>query len=445
MNPFCGRFAECNWISVDHFSGENLKSSVFFLSHCHRDHMHGLHSDSFCELLISKCAKFYCHELSKLLLSSEFQYGKLLEYIDTKEYNETFTVTAICDDDQQGKMLPAFSASVTFLDAQHIPGSVMILFEFNNGFKLLYTADYRLSKDDWITNEALKDPLSTSGYKRLDAFYFDSTFCRRGTENIPTLKQSRELCVQVVKKWLEKNPSNKVLIWCGRYGHEFFLKGIWDELNIKCHVTMAKYRLYSKIDSLADCVTPIARDTRVHACAANPHWTEEAFHENNQNMVLKRRDEISFKQKISACWQCRPDSKTVLVIKPSAIWFARRNKTNVLGYENDRFVRILYSGHSSLTEVESALSLLRPVRVHPNTVDKRSKNFGDKLINYFSPYCSDGSSSKRSLSLTGGTIADEITILDVPEKSLKPKVICEITIEDDDCEVTDHGLLKNRR
>lgn len=121
-----------------------------------------------------------------------------------------------------------------------------ILFEFHDGFKLLYTGDYRLSKDDWIACDMLKDPLTrwvfsiihrylpcenyylkilkirlifnlifSSGFKRLDALYFDSTFCRRGAENIPTLKQSCALCVRMVKEWLEKDSNNKVLLWCG--------------------------------------------------------------------------------------------------------------------------------------------------------------------------------------------------------------------------------------
>lgn len=43
----------------------------------------------------------------------------------TKDYNEKFTVTAICGENEQGRMLPASSADVTFLDAQHTPGSIM--------------------------------------------------------------------------------------------------------------------------------------------------------------------------------------------------------------------------------------------------------------------------------------------------------------------------------
>ncbi|VDN06400.1 unnamed protein product [Thelazia callipaeda] len=421
MNPFCGKFHECNWISVDNFNGENLNSNVFFLSHCHSDHMQGLNSDQFYQLIANKCSVLYCHRISIVLLNSDTCYRRLVvrieiyikmvkEHIVVKDYNEKFIVSGSGTDTEQKMLLPSSSASVTFLDAQHIPGSVIfyisglicftrIFFEFDCGLKLLYTGDYRLSKDDWIACETLKDPFSSSGFKRLDALYFDNTFCCKQFRKLPTPRQSCLLCVEMVRKWLQKDPINKVLLWCdryfkiekllrlarklsGKYGHELFLKAIWDELGIKCHVTMAKYRVYSSIDLYVDCVTPIARDTRVHACTTKPDQSEEAFYEDNQSMVFKRKNETIFKQEISTCWQCRPDAEHVLVIRPSAIWFLRRNEKNVLGYENGRFCRLLYSGHSSLAEVEDTFKLLKPVHAFPNTTSKRNKNHANKLIKY---------------------------------------------------------------
>lgn len=42
MSTFVGRFREIGGISADRFDGINLSSKVFFLSHCHTDHMYGL-------------------------------------------------------------------------------------------------------------------------------------------------------------------------------------------------------------------------------------------------------------------------------------------------------------------------------------------------------------------------------------------------------------------
>lgn len=46
MSTFTGRFRCLPGISADRFDGPNRRSSVFFLSHCHTDHMVGLdHAD----------------------------------------------------------------------------------------------------------------------------------------------------------------------------------------------------------------------------------------------------------------------------------------------------------------------------------------------------------------------------------------------------------------
>lgn len=54
----------------------------------------------------------------------------------------------------------------------------------------------------------------------------------------------------------------------------------------------------TEIDFLADCITPVAQGTRVHACTTKPSVTEEIFHVNNQRVVAKRKDSINFKQKV---------------------------------------------------------------------------------------------------------------------------------------------------
>ena len=39
MSEFPGPISEFPGVSIDRFSSENLKSKVYFLSHCHTDHM----------------------------------------------------------------------------------------------------------------------------------------------------------------------------------------------------------------------------------------------------------------------------------------------------------------------------------------------------------------------------------------------------------------------
>lgn len=44
MSTFSGKIEDFPYISLDRFDGTNLNSKVFFLSHCHTDHMVGLFS-----------------------------------------------------------------------------------------------------------------------------------------------------------------------------------------------------------------------------------------------------------------------------------------------------------------------------------------------------------------------------------------------------------------
>ena len=51
MSEFSGPISEFPGVSLDHFNGDNLKSTVCFLSHCHTDHMVGLNEPELFERL----------------------------------------------------------------------------------------------------------------------------------------------------------------------------------------------------------------------------------------------------------------------------------------------------------------------------------------------------------------------------------------------------------
>ena len=59
MSEFSGPMSEFPGVSIDRFSGENLKFTVYFLSHCHTDHMVGLNDPELFERLRHNNMKFY--------------------------------------------------------------------------------------------------------------------------------------------------------------------------------------------------------------------------------------------------------------------------------------------------------------------------------------------------------------------------------------------------
>lgn len=74
MSTFGGLIDELPGISIDKFNGLNLHSKVFFLSHCHTDHMDGL-SDAIYDLP----GPLYLSNVSAVFIQRKFPHLKKLE------------------------------------------------------------------------------------------------------------------------------------------------------------------------------------------------------------------------------------------------------------------------------------------------------------------------------------------------------------------------------
>lgn len=74
MSTFGGLVEEIPGISIDRFDGHNLKSKVFFLSHCHTDHMVGLD-----EAKNDLPGPLYLSEVSAVFVQRKFPHLKKLE------------------------------------------------------------------------------------------------------------------------------------------------------------------------------------------------------------------------------------------------------------------------------------------------------------------------------------------------------------------------------
>lgn len=70
MSTFAGIMNEFPLISVDRFDNENLDSKLFFLSHCHMDHMVGL-SDGI-------PGPLYLSSISSIIIRKQFPHIKTI-------------------------------------------------------------------------------------------------------------------------------------------------------------------------------------------------------------------------------------------------------------------------------------------------------------------------------------------------------------------------------
>ena len=100
MSELAGSISEIPAVSIDRFNGENLKSTVFFLSPCHTDHMVGLNEPELFESLKHYNLKIYCHKISAALLSALPLYVHLTSYIiPLDSYKET-TLNVSLEEDE---------------------------------------------------------------------------------------------------------------------------------------------------------------------------------------------------------------------------------------------------------------------------------------------------------------------------------------------------------
>ena len=84
MSTFGGLMDIYRFISIDQFEKENLRSSAYFLSHCHQDHMRGLCSKELQERLDKSAGKnvpFYMSKLTRDLLIIDQRYNFLEPFI----------------------------------------------------------------------------------------------------------------------------------------------------------------------------------------------------------------------------------------------------------------------------------------------------------------------------------------------------------------------------
>ncbi|XP_046363534.2 protein artemis-like isoform X1 [Haliotis rufescens] len=349
MSCFQGLMREYTSVSLDRFDGRNLSSTVFFLSHCHKDHMVGLDSPRFHQKLQSRMDVFlYCSAVTQTLLLSDPQYMHLRKFIKILDVSVQTTVTI---PDKGGDVKKMSTVLVTPLGAGHCPGSLMFLFEGPEG-TCLYTGDFRWETDYARTQQAFK---SGDSVKEIKSLYIDTTFCFEEAFHFPSRNDCAKAACELVSHWLAQSADHVVSISCkSKYGHEHFLKELSTNTHQKVHTSKQKCDVYQQIGDLDQVFTsdPAAR---IHSCTF--------VHGRSPQSRLP-------------CGYIPEHGRdiNVLVLRPSTMFFAlnphkHRNEDLIVYPKGSRGLhRVCYSFHSSYVEVRDLVRYLKPHRVFPNVI-----------------------------------------------------------------------------
>lgn len=352
MSTFCGLIEEIPGISVDRFNDDNLKSTVFFLSHCHTDHMQGLNANFF-QQLQQRQQFIYCTPISKaILISNPYNnLGNPQSHICIKTI-DGFSPIVINYKTNFNSTEDSY-LTVTCIPAGHCPGSVMFIFE-NSTTCVLYTGDFRIDENDLPKIKPLHDNYANK-YKPkfFNNIYLDTTFFKSKFEFFP----NRQLCLKeickVIKDWIEKTRENIVILECsGNYGPEHLFIELAQQLNIQIHVKDVVYKSYTLIPELVDCITNDPKATQIHACMTKSQY------------------------KYSECLPCNGEiklkSERVITVVPSVYrWKDYDLRRNICEWDSreNRFYAC-YSCHASRGELIEFIKYFKPQKLYPCVVPK---------------------------------------------------------------------------
>ncbi|XP_047722499.1 protein artemis isoform X1 [Prionailurus viverrinus] len=281
---------------------------------------------------------------------------------------------------------------VTLLPAGHCPGSVMFLFQGNNG-TVLYTGDFRLAQGEAARMELLH---SGGRVKDIQSVYLDTTFCDPKFYQIPSREECLSGILELVRSWITRSPYHVVWLNCkAAYGYEYLFTHLSEEFGIQVHVD--KLDMFRNMPDILHHLTT-DRNTQIHACR-HPK-AEEYFHWNKLPCGNISKNTIPLH---------------TISIKPSTMWFGERTrKTNVIVRTGESSYRACFSFHSSYSEVKDFLSYICPVNVYPNVIPIGTTM--DKVVEILKPLCRSSQSTEPKYKPLGKLKRARKTHLDSEEE-----------------------------
>ncbi|CAL4154133.1 unnamed protein product, partial [Meganyctiphanes norvegica] len=239
--------------------------------------------------------------------------------IQVLEVDQTYLIPM---DSEKQEML-----SVTPLDANHVPGAVMFLFQGYFG-NILYCGDMRWY-EDLLENPILRSVVEA---KELDIVYIDNTFCADYC-----VFPSREGATKQIFDIIDSYPDHVIKIGVRSLGREDLLVAVGKHYQERVLVSPDKYKMLQML-GYPDVFTTEKSESRIH--------TIDLRQINNRN---------------HSNWNCEFPTISIVI---TALFVGWPNGPYSSQAERGVFV-VPYSDHSSYAELEEMVRVLAPRRLIP--------------------------------------------------------------------------------
>eukprot|EP00727_Mastigamoeba_balamuthi_P007500 m51a1_g3370 putative 5 exonuclease apollo (351) ;mRNA; r:458594-459702 len=320
-SPFSGVFDDLG-VCVDTFSAP---ARAYFLTHCHADHLAGL-APSWSR------GPLHCSPATRSLLADRFGASSALARCAVPlDMCRPHCLALRASPADPAPLL----ATATLVPANHCPGSAMLLLECA-GRRYLHTGDFR-----WCPG--LADALAAALRGAVDAAVLDTTFCHAQCEDIPLKSEAARSVVELIERRAPEG--RRVVIVCQPLGAEELALAVSRRWQCPVVVSEGKYRrLVAAEPDLAPSLT-----------------TDEAV--SRFRLVERVPGELAD----------APGQDGPLVIAASVQWFRFGRLGDFRTYAPrpwlapDGVWHVMYSGHSSLSELREFVKAVRPRELWPLT------------------------------------------------------------------------------
>ena len=214
------------------------KSTFYFLTHAHQDHLRGAREDLFDDD-DDQQGMVYCTETTKMLLVRKFP--RLESRVKILEY-DSVEMVRVAPRDATKKEKEDARFNVYCLDAGHCPGSAMFVFEGAFG-KVLHTGDFR--REDWCGSlpTPLPKVLDNRKMPPVDVLYLDNTYNNPEYDHPPrTVALER-----IVKLVMEIEPERPVILLLDSLGKEDVVIAVSQATKSKVFLNKDRYNDWIKL------------------------------------------------------------------------------------------------------------------------------------------------------------------------------------------------------